>query len=238
MYRVAIVEDEREAAENLRYYIERYGSERGCQFIIQIFGNGVDFISDYTANYDMVFMDIELPIMNGMDCARKLREQDRRVALVFVTNMVQYSVKGYEVDAVGYIVKPVEYFSFTVLMDKIIDRFRLEDDKFIVLKNADTFVRISLKNLVYVEVLDHYLMYHTGVGDTYKLLGKIRDAEAQLSASGFFRCSNSYLVNLRYVTGLDGSDVIVGDEKLPVSRNRKKDFLTALNEYFRKGGIC
>ncbi|MCD8286290.1 MAG: LytTR family DNA-binding domain-containing protein [Clostridia bacterium] len=239
IYRVAIIEDEKEPAENLRRFVEKYGTEKGHSFNIQIFANGVDFITDYTANYDIVFMDIELPMMNGMECARKLRELDTSVALVFVTNMVQYSVKGYEVDAVGYIVKPIEFFSFSLLMDKIIDKIKLTNLDYVVVRNNDSMVRIMLTDLMYVEVMDHYLIYHVSSGKTYKQLGKIKDTEEQLVPYDFFRCNNSFLVNMRYVTSIDGANVCLGEGyQLPVSRKRKRDFLTALNTYFRKGGIC
>ncbi|MCD8293906.1 MAG: LytTR family DNA-binding domain-containing protein [Clostridia bacterium] len=239
MYRVAIIEDEKYAADNLQGFVEKYGAEKGQTFSIQIFGNGVDFITDYTANYDIVFMDIELPMMNGMDCARKLRELDARVALVFVTNMVQYSVKGYEVDATGYVVKPVEYFSFSLLMDKIMDRIRYANENYVVVRNNDSMVRIMLTDLIYIEVMDHYLIYHASDGNEYRQLGKIKDQEEQLSGYDFFRCSNSFLVNMRYIKSIDGSNICLLDgNMLPISRKRKKDFLTALNSYFRKGGVC
>ncbi|MCD8307940.1 MAG: LytTR family DNA-binding domain-containing protein [Clostridia bacterium] len=238
MYRVAIIEDEKDAAEKLQRFIEKYGQEKSLSFNIQIFGNGVDFITDYTANYDIVFMDIDLPMMNGMYCARKLRELDKGVALVFVTNMVQYSVKGYEVDAIGYIVKPVEFFSFSLLMDRIADRIHMANDHYVVVRNNDSMVRISLKDLMYIEVMDHYLIYHVNGGKEYRQLGKISETEKQLEPYDFFRCNNSFLVNMRYVTSIDGVNVCLGENQLPVSRKRKKEFMTALNNYFRKGGIC
>ena len=95
--RIAIVEDEPAQADILFRHLERFCGERGLELCSDRFLNGLDFVSEYTPRYDAVFLDIEMPHMNGMECAVRLREKDKEVALIFVTNMVQYAVKGYEV---------------------------------------------------------------------------------------------------------------------------------------------
>ena len=102
MLNIAIVEDEPAHAEVLRGFLQRYAAERGEEVAAEVFPSGLDFVSDYQPRYDAVFMDIEMPHMNGMDCAFKLRERDAEVPLVFVTGMAQYAVKGYEAGAIGY----------------------------------------------------------------------------------------------------------------------------------------
>ena len=129
MIRVAIVEDDRNHAESLHLFLKRFGKERNQEFSVDFFDNGMDFVSDYNGSYEIVLMDIEMPHMNGMDCAFRLRRVDRNVIIVFVTSMVQYAVKGYEVGAMGFVVKPIEYFSFTILMDKILEKIETESAK-------------------------------------------------------------------------------------------------------------
>lgn len=158
--RAAIVEDDAAHAEILRGHLLQYGREQKIDITAEIFTSGLDFVSDYVPRFDVVFMDIEMPHMNGMDCAFKLREADKDVPLVFVTSMVQYAVKGYEVGATGYMVKPVEYFPFSVLMGRVRDKIAANGGKRLCVGSGDHIWRISLRDLYYVEVLDHYLIYH------------------------------------------------------------------------------
>ena len=112
MRNIAIVEDEDAAASVLKGYIEKYAAKSGQQFHIERFTNGVDFLKDYQSIYSVVFMDIQMPQRDGMSTAFDLRELDKTVSIIFVTNLSQYAQKGYEVDAVSYLMKPVTYYDF------------------------------------------------------------------------------------------------------------------------------
>lgn len=234
MIRVAVVEDEQKHAQELQLFLRRYAAEKSVDLSMEFFSNGLDFVSDYNSRFDVVFMDIEMPHMNGMECAFKLRQLDQNVALIFVTGMTQYAVKGYEVDAVGYIVKPVSYFPFSVLMDKVVARLSNVVAKEIFIQKGDYLKRISSRKLWFVEVMDHYLIYHTQEG-TFREIGRMKDMETQLCDYDFFRCSNSYLINLRFVREIDEDEVTVGDEKVPISRRRKKELLLAMGKFLKRG---
>lgn len=236
MIRAAVVEDETEHAEKLNEYIMRYGQEKHIEFSVEFFQNGMDFLSDYNHRVDLVFMDIEMPHMNGMECAEKLRKLDENVPLVFVTSSMQYAIKGYLVEALGYMVKPVAYFPFSVLMDKATSRIMQLNTKEILIKNRDFTKRIYSRDLYYVEIMDHYLIYHTTEGE-FREVGKLKDVEERLTDFDFFRCSNSHLVNLRFVQGIEDDEVLVASEKIFISRRRKKEFLVALNSYLKRGGL-
>ncbi len=236
MVRVVVVEDERKYAEQLEQFVYRYGEEHGVEFSVRFFSSGVDFISDYSSQADIVFMDIEMPQMNGMDCAVKLRKTDANVPLIFVTSSTHYAVRGYEVDAIGYMVKPVVYFPFSVLMDKVMTRIAQAEGKEIFVQNREYVKRLTSKEIHYVEVMDHYLIYHTEEGE-FRGIGKMKDVESQLSGSDYFRCGNSYLVNLRYVQEIDDNRAVVGKDEIFISRRRKKDFLIALNNFLKGGGL-
>ena len=111
MLRCAIVEDSPRELEHLKECLARYSAERDIPLETTAFGDAASFLEHYRADYDIVFMDIELPGINGMEAAHRLREIDRQVILIFVTNMAQFAVKGYEVDALDYIIKPAQYLS-------------------------------------------------------------------------------------------------------------------------------
>lgn len=116
MLRCAIVEDTAQELEHLQNGLKRYSAERALPLNVTAFGNAADFLEHYCADYDIVFMDIELPGLNGMEAAHRLREIDRQVILIFVTNMAQYAVKGYEVDALDYIIKPAQYGPLSIMV--------------------------------------------------------------------------------------------------------------------------
>ena len=119
MLKIAIVENEPEQADLLSGYIARYSQESGIKCQVVTFSNGLEFISGYTPGFDAVFMDIKMPLIDGMEAAEKLRKIDEDVVLIFVTNMAQLAIKGYKVNAMDFIVKPVTYFDFSLEMDKI-----------------------------------------------------------------------------------------------------------------------
>lgn len=235
MIRVAIVEDESIHAEKLKSFIEQYGREEKIEFSVDVYGNGMDFVSDYKSHTDVIFMDIEMPFINGMDCAEKIRRLDENVPIIFVTATAQYAVRGYEVSALGYMVKPITYFSFKLIMDKVIAKIR-RADKDIVIQGRDFTKRISNRDLYYIEVMDHYLIYHTVAGE-YRAIGRMNEVADQLSEYNFFRCSNSHLVNLLYVREVSENQITVGEDKVFISRRKKKDFLIALNDFFKNGGL-
>lgn len=235
MIRIAVVEDEEVFVNDLLRHLRQYEQEKNVRLVIDTFSSGIDFISDYNARYDIIFMDIRLPHMDGMQCAVRLRRLDREVALVFVTNISQYALQGYEVGAMGYMIKPISYFSLAVIMDKVLKKISYETVKDIVLSLGDSVRRISLRDLWYVEVLGHYLIYHTD-GGTYRELGRMKTVEEELKKYSFFRCNNSYLINLRFVQSIDENEVTVGKERVPLSRRRKKELMAAVNNYFKNGG--
>ena len=109
MYRIAIVEDEKEFREQLQEYLKRYGVENNIVFQIDVFEDGSDILEHYQKNYDMVLLDIEMPKVNGMDAAERIREMDEEVVLMFITNMAQYAIRGYSVGALDFVMKPITY---------------------------------------------------------------------------------------------------------------------------------
>ena len=141
---------------------------------MRVFGDGMNFVSDYTPEYDVVFMDIEMPYLNGMKAARKMRKLDAEVQLVFVTHLAKYALQGYEVDAAGYLLKPLEYFSFANRMKRILAKRRQGRGGELYIKSPAGVVRIDPAKLKYVEVIDHFLIYHTADGD-YKAYGQLQN---------------------------------------------------------------
>lgn len=235
MVRVAIVEDEIEYAKILEQYLVQYGNEENVDFQITHYNNALAFLYEYKSDFDLVFMDINMPNMNGMEASVELRKLDQTVVLIFVTNMLQYAIKGYEVDALDFIVKPVKYFSFAIKMNKAMKRISNHEEHEIYIKTIDDCVtRIKVSHLKYVEVYGHKLTYHTEEGN-YVISGSLKNAENELGKYNFVKCNKSYLVNLRHVTAIKGYIAVVGGEELLIGHPKRKEFIQALNDY-RGGG--
>ena len=119
MIRVAIVEDEAEIREQLMGYVQRYTRQYGTAFEVKTFADGLEILEDYRPAYDLILLDIEMKHLDGMETARRIRELDPEVMLVFITNMAQYAIKGYAVGALDYVLKPVPYFAFSQQLQKV-----------------------------------------------------------------------------------------------------------------------
>jgi len=233
LIKIAIVEDERATADVLGGFLKRYEAERNEKIIQTRFSCTTDFLSAYSG-FDIVFMDINFKNdIDGIQAAKKMREYDSSVTLIFVTSFEQFAVKGYEVEAFDFIVKPVVYVDFSLRLSRAIKHVQKEKLDVIHLKTGSGVKIIPVKDIKYVEVLSHNLLFHM-VDGVFGCGGSLREMEAMLEKQYFVRCNNCYLVNLRYVTAVDGYTISVDGEQLTVSRPRKKEFLSALNRYLGK----
>lgn len=230
--KVAVVEDNRNYADRLAKQLKKFQQEYHEVADVVFFSNGMNFIEDYTADFDVVFMDIEMPFMNGMEAAKRLREKDRDVAIVFLTVMAQHALFGYEVEAAGFLIKPVEYATLAQCLQKILARRRREQNAAVIFSGKDGSARIAHRDIVYVESLNHWCAFHTASGTEYRMLISMKKVEEMLAGSGFLRCNNSYLVNIAYVTGWNKTSVVAGGVTLPISRGKRKEFLDELTKRF------
>lgn len=227
MLKIAIVEDQPASAQRLQEFLQRYAQENDLTFTVAEFNDATDFLSSIKQAYDLVFMDIELPGMDGMTAARRLRKLDEKAVLVFVTNFAKFAAKGYEVDAADYLIKPLHYGNFALKLQRILPKCCKEDDAILVAKQSGC-QRLLLRKVRYVEVRGHKLAYHTEDG-IVNGSGTLLETEEKLRPRGFLRCSQCYLVNTRYIKAVDGYTLtIFGGEVLQISRPRKKAFMTEL----------
>lgn len=234
MIHIAIVEDDDMYARKLKANLERYGEERGEKIKISGFQDGEDIVTNYKGDYDIILMDVKMTFMDGMKAAERIRERDNMVVIIFITNMPQYAMQGYAVDALDYVLKPVSYFALSQRLDRAIERMRQREHKRYMTVPAKGGVRkLDLSKVRYLEVWDHRLFIHM-VDEDIETKGTIRDMEESISSSQFFRCNKCYLVNLEYVEGVQNNDIFVGKDTVRVSRAKKKEFMDALNNYINE----
>lgn len=240
MLNIAIVDDENDAIQTLETCITRYCEKRGLMFSVDRFESSVKFTALFKPVYDIIFLDIEMPEMNGMDVARSVRRADTDAALIFVTNMAQYAIRGYEVDADDFVVKPVKYGSLEIKLDRIIRKHGQKEKPHVTVYDDGVLRYAPVSEVRYVEVVRHSIIYHTTKGD-YEKRGSLKNEAQLFEENGFTQCNKSCLVNLRYVLGISGYDLHIAKTKgsseydvIVISHPRKKDFIHILNKYLEE----
>lgn len=235
MYRIAIVEDDRNFVEELKNYLGQYAKEEGQEFEISVFYDGAEILEDYAPKYDLILLDIEMPRVNGMDAAEKIREVDENVVLMFITNMAQYAIRGYSVGALDFVMKPITYYTFSMKMKRALKRVQKKELPAILLTLSDGVKKLEVHQIYYLEVQNRMLHYHTEEGEII-VRGTLQSAEQLLPSAVFAKCNHWYLVNLMHVTEVRKNTAVVGNFELEISRRNRAGFLKALAEYM--GGNC
>ncbi len=228
MINIAIVEDEDYFASIITKYLEQYAQER-CEEIHHVrFSDGYAIADGYKGGYDIILMDIEMGLMNGMEAAEAIRKVDDEVTIIFITNMAQYAIKGYAVHALDYVLKPVSYPAFAESLKKAISRIDGRKKRFITINNREGMVKLFASDITFVESHGHRLTFHTQDHAYESTAYTMKETETKLQDCGFLRSSSGVLVNLNRVTGVKNGYVEVGGQSLPISRSRKNEFMAEL----------
>lgn len=231
MIRIAIVEDEEYYVNQLTGYLEEYRKSEGEDFDITVYRDGDAITAEYKAQFDIILMDIQMKFVDGMTAAEEIRRMDAEVVIIFITNMTQYAIRGYEVDALDYILKPVAYFAFSQKLKRAVSRIKRRNSAYITLAVKGGIIRVNVADIYYVESAGHNLVYHTG-SSSHLTSGTMKSAEEQLSGYGFSRGNTCYLINLAHVDGIQDKCAVVKGEKLQISRPKMNAFMQDLTKYW------
>lgn len=236
MLKAAVVEDEQVYSEQITGYIDRFAKETRSDIRVTVFPSGDDLLLDYDHEWDIIFLDIAMPGTDGMSTAAKIRETDSSVILIFITSLAKYAIKGYEVEALDFILKPVSYQQFCMKMFKAVSAASSRKTRYVRLSVKDGEAVLSTDDIFYVEVRNHHLHIISSRGDL-TVFESLNHFEKGLPSSQFSRCSQSFLVNLKHVEKVSSVSVIVKGSELPLSRSRKKEFLGDVSVYFGGTGL-
>lgn len=232
MIKIAIVEDDITYSTQLENYLHKYEAEYGEKMEISTYSDGSIIVEDYHSQFDIILMDIEMRIMDGMSAAESIRKIDKDVVIIFITYTPQYAIRGYAVEALDYIVKPVSYFAFSQRLSRAIARMKKREQKSVIISVKSGVVRLGANSIYYIESQGHDIIYHTDKGE-YVTSGTMKDLEYALKSLHFFRGSKWYLINLSQVEGLeDGCARLKNGALVALSRGQKKKFMSALAQYW------
>ncbi|MCI5943662.1 MAG: LytTR family DNA-binding domain-containing protein [Eubacterium sp.] len=226
-----MVEDEEMYVQQLTGYLKEYQKTYGEEIDITVYRDGDGITAKYKAQFDIILMDIQMRFMDGMSAAEEIRKQDSEVVIMFITNMTQYAIRGYEVDALDYILKPVSYFAFSQKLGRAIGRIKKRDNRQITVSVKGGIIRLDVSDIYYIESVGHNLIYHSAKGN-HMASGTMKSVEEEMEELNFSRGNKCYLINLEHVEGIRDKCAIVKGEALQISRPRMKGFMQDLTKYW------
>ncbi|RHP45660.1 DNA-binding response regulator [Clostridium sp. AF32-12BH] len=227
LLKLMICDDESVICESIQRMLERFSEECGIGLDIKICRSGEELLEQMTPDFDILFLDIRMGKISGMDAARKIREKYSDVCMIFVTTMTQYALEGYKVHAFGFLKKPLTYAQLRLQMLDAVHMLKSRRSESIMVKSGNDSWRLDLNKLYYMEIYGHDI--HAVCADqTLTCYGSLSEYEKLLEEKGFCRCHKSYLVNLRYIRQIGATQIFMTDGSvIPVSKYRKKELSEA-----------
>ncbi len=232
--RVAICDD-----ENIQLSMTKTALEtayKSLDLIVDTYTSGAKLLNAVDAvHYDLIILDIEMPGLNGIDTAKKLRQIEEKTAIVFLTSHVEYALEGYEVNALRYLTKPANTEKLSEIITYLLEQKK--KDKMILLRNSEDVEMVCVADVYYMEAQNQMIRVVTDKGE-YQNRYNLGDYEQELGSYGFFRIHRGYLINLGHVRKLTGREIIMEDSAvLPVSRMKETALKNALFHYVRNEAI-
>lgn len=220
---VAIVDDEQIFRDALQEQIKQWS--RDARNIVEIFTfiNGDEFLEAWKSEeqYDVVFLDIMLEKsgINGMDVAKAIRQQGSNIPIVFITSVANYMNEGYRVEAIRYLIKPLNYQDFKECMNRVVAKISLNQNSEFLIKSKKSIVRIPYADILYFSSFKHYIEIHLKEKSDYRYLQKFQLLEKNLPPE-FVKCHRGIIINIEAIHSFDQKNIVLTNgEKLPVSKS-------------------
>lgn len=232
--RIAICDDEPQCRQQAVHAINE--CTESPDILTDLFENGKAFLHAFQKKpYDLVFLDIEMPEIDGIGLARKLRELHQDVPIVFLTSHIEYALEGYEVNALRYLTKPIQKEKLYELLEHVMER--MQEQRTLWLKTDMGEERVPVRDVLYLEAQNQNICIRTADKE-YIVRYNLGEYEKELAQDGFFRIHRGYLVSLRHVKSLGKHELTLSENTvLPISRTKEKSLKEALFQYIREEAI-
>lgn len=233
MRRLVICDDELIIQQQLCQFLERMQTECNEIFDILCFSSGEELLKKMPRDTQILLLDIKMGDLSGMDTARKLREKNKELCIIFITNMTQYALEGYDVHAFGFIKKPIQY---EILCRKVQEALQAINSSFgmsLALKDMNQTDIYNTNDILYFEVYGRIVNVVTSI-ESKEYVVPLKKIENQLAGLGYYRCHKSFLVNCRHVKKISTSTLVMSDDReIALSKYRRNDFLKEFGRYVR-----
>lgn len=231
---IAICDDELYCIEQLAMQLERYAKENSKEIKIIKFTKALQLLNQIKDTYDLIFLDIKMPFVDGIEVAEEIRKRDEKVSIIFLTSYMQRAVDGYEVSAEAFIQKPIAYQRLEKEMNKWFLKHIHQDEPYIIFQNNDGKYKVPIKSLKYIETSGRSVLLHTGQKNI-KISKSMKEMQKEIGVFGFCKCHNSFLVNLHFVDYVNATEVgLITGEILPVSKSKRKNFIDSVAMFWEK----
>ena len=229
-YRIAICDDEQNQIEYITSIVASWSAHEGHGCEIRTFASAEAFLFEYEDDkaYDILLLDVEMKNMNGIELAKRIRKDNNRAEIIFITSHFEFVGEGYEVDALHYLIKPISVEKLTQVLTKAAEKLSVEPPSVVISCEGET-VKLYESDILYVESFLHYIVIHTKDNE-YKIKENISVFENKVS-DVFYRIHRSYLVSLKYITRISRTSVNIGNTELPLSRGKYDNINRAFIEH-------
>ncbi len=230
--RIAICDDDKYMSDHIRKLASEFFNRKNMEITIQQFSCGEELLK-YDRLIDILFLDIKMKDMNGMETARKLRERKFRGFLIFITVLKEMVFQSFEVQAYDYLVKPVEEKHFEKTMKRLyVSMQNASEASLLVQKGYESRI-ISLEDIIFCEIIDRKIYLNLVSSEVIDYYDRIENLETKL-VGRFFRCHRSYLINLKHLKSYkNGIAYMEGGKEIPVSRLRSREFSGVVLQYMK-----
>lgn len=233
-FRIAIVENDGNDADHLLSLLERYFESCHETHEVKVYANAFEFVDEAT-DYNLIFMDIEMPGLSGMEASFKIRQNGASAPLiVFVTNMAQFAIDGYKVNALDYCLKPITYEDLFIPMEKARSILKSTQDKTLAIKTKFDVVRLRVSDIIYIEMVAHdiHIVYQKeGEEGEIRYRGALKSIEESLEGTTLVRINSGCFINVNFFESYNAAQsyaVMKNGASFPVSRSNRRSFLTAI----------
>ena len=229
-YRIAICDDEQNQIEYITSIVASWSAHEGHGCEIRTFASAEAFLFEYEEDkaYDILLLDVEMKNINGIELAKRIRKDNNRAEIIFITSHFEFVGEGYEVDALHYLIKPISLEKLTQVLTKAAEKLSVEPPSVVISCEGET-VKLYESDILYVESFLHYIVIHTKDNE-YKIKENISVFENKVS-DVFYRIHRSYLVSLKYITRISRTSVNIGNTELPLSRGKYDNINRAFIEH-------
>ena len=238
MIRIALCDDSPEYSQRTAAQLEQWSVQRGVNILLDTYDNGDALLNALSRrNYDLIFLDIIMPMLSGIDTCMEIRKENRQTKIIFLSVSPEFGVDAFRVKANGYLLKSQNTERLFEVLDEHLAE-SVDNSDFIVAKTLTMVKKVPLSSIRHIEAQNKQVLIYTSDGDVVTSSTPLHQIAAELKMPCFFQCHRSYIVNMNFISSYTKSEIVTdGGQHIPISRNFAKEFQSTYFSFlFGKAG--